>query len=38
MYSQVKMQENGTKNILREKQTRKKVPRMFLDVKVLTLR
>ena len=35
MYLQVKMQENGTKNIFRDKQTTKKVPLVFLDVIVL---
>ena len=30
------MEENGRKNILREKKTRNKVPLMFLNVKVLT--
>ena len=32
----VKMQENGAENILRQKKTRKNVPFMFLDVKVQT--
>ena len=32
------MQENGRKNIFRDKQTRNKVPLMFLDLKVLTER
>ena len=32
------MPENGRKNVFREKQTTKKVPLMFLDVKVLTER
>ena len=36
MYLQVKMPENGTKNIFREQQTRNKVPLVVLDVKVLT--
>ena len=30
------MEENGRKNILREKKTRNEVPLMFLNVKVLT--
>ena len=38
MHLQVKMIENGKKNISREKQTINKVPLMFLDVKVLTER
>ena len=33
---QVKVPENGRKNIFRNKETIKKVPVMFLDVKVLT--
>ena len=36
MYFQVKMQENGTKNIFRDKQTTNKVALIFLDVKVLS--
>ena len=32
---QVKMQENGRKNIFRDKQRRNKVLMMFLDIKVL---
>ena len=32
----VKISENGRNNIFREKQTKKKVPLPFLDVKVLT--
>ena len=36
MHFQVKMEENGRKNILREKKTIKKVLLMFLDVKVIT--
>ena len=36
MHFQVKMPENGTKNIFREKQTINKVPLMFLDVKGFT--
>ena len=35
MHLLVKMQENGTKSIFRDKQTINKVPLMFLDVKVL---
>ena len=35
MYFQVESPENGTKNIFRDKQTTKKVPLMFLDVKVV---
>ena len=38
MYLQVKMPENGRKNVFRDKQTRRKVPVMFLDVKVVTER
>ena len=33
---QVKMPENGTKNIFREKKTANKEPVMFLDIKLLT--
>ena len=35
---QVKMVENGRKNILTEKQTKNKVPLLLLHVKVLTER
>ena len=35
MHFQVKMAENGRKNIFKDKQTTHKVPLMFLDVKVL---
>ena len=35
MHFQVKMSENGRKEMFRDKQTRKKVLLMFLDVKVL---
>ena len=35
MYFQVEIPESGTKNIFRDKQTTKKVPLMFLDVKVV---
>ena len=35
MYLQVKTPENGRKNVFREKQTTKKVPLTFLDVKAL---
>ena len=38
MYLQVKMPENGRKNIFRNKEITNKVPLMFLDVKVLTER
>ena len=38
MHFQVKMAENGRKNIFRDKQTTSKAPLMFLDVKVLTER
>ena len=38
MSFQVKMPENGRKKIFREKETRNKVPLMFLDIKVLTER
>ena len=38
MNFQVKMPENGRKNRFRVKQTTKKVPLMFLGVKVLTER
>ena len=34
MHFQVKLQENGSKNIFRGKQTNKKVPLMFFNVKV----
>ena len=33
MYFQVESPENGTKNIFKDKQTTKKVPLMFSDVK-----
>ena len=33
MHFQVKISENGGKTIFREKQTMRKVPLMFLDVK-----
>ena len=36
MHFQVKTSENGRKNIFRDKQTKNKVPLMFLHVKVLT--
>ena len=36
MYFQVKMLENGRKNIFRDKKTVNKVPLLFLHVKVLT--
>ena len=35
MHSEVKMPQNGTKDIFRDKQTRNKEPLMFLDAKVL---
>ena len=35
MHFEVKMPQNGRKNIFRDKQTKNKVPLMFLDVKVL---
>ena len=38
MHFQVKMQKNERKNIFRDKKSTKKVPLMFLDVKVLTER
>ena len=38
MHFQVKIQENGRKNISGDKQTGKKVPLLFLHVKVLTER
>ena len=38
MHFQVKMPENGRKNVSREKQTIKKVPLMFLDYKGFTER
>ena len=38
MHFQIKMRENGRKNMFREKQTTNKLPLMFLDVKVLTER
>ena len=36
MYLQVKMPENGRKNVFSDKQTTNKLPLMFLDAKVLT--
>ena len=36
MYLQVKIPENGRKNVFRDKQTTNKVSVVFLDVKVLT--
>ena len=36
MHFQVKMPENGRKYIFRDKQPTKKVPVMFVDVKVVT--
>ena len=38
MYLESRMPQNGKKNVLRDKQTTKKVPLMFLDLKVLTER
>ena len=38
MLFQVEKPENGSNNIYREKQTRKKAPLMFLDAKVFTER
>ena len=38
MYVQVKVPENGKKNIFRDKETTNKIPLMFLDVNVLTKR
>ena len=38
MYFQVEIQENGRKNMGTQKQTEKKVPLVFLDLKVLTQR
>ena len=38
MYFQVKIQENGRKNIVRDKRRRNNVALIFLDVKVLTER
>ena len=38
MYLQVKMPENGRKNVFRDKLITSKVPVMFLDVKVVTER
>ena len=35
MHFQIKIAENGRKNIFRGKQTVNKIPPMFLDVKVL---
>ena len=36
MYLQVKVLENGTKNVFSDEETTNKVPLLFLDVKVLT--
>ena len=36
MLIQVKMQENGKKNIFRDKETRNRVPLKMLDLKVFT--
>ena len=36
MYLQVKMPENGRKNVFSDKQTTNKLPLIFLDAKVLT--
>ena len=36
MHFQVKMRENGRKNIFKEKQTTNKVPLMFLNANVVT--
>ena len=36
MYLQVKMPENGKKNVFSDEETTNKVPLMLLDVKVLT--
>ena len=38
MNFEVKMPQNGRKNIFRDKQTTKKVPLIFLDVQVVTER
>ena len=38
IYFKVAIPENGTKNIFKDKQTAKKVPLMYLDVKVVTER
>ena len=38
MNFKVKTPKNGRKNIFRDKKTTNKLPRMFLDVKVLTER
>ena len=38
MHFPARISENGTKNIIRDKQTIKKVPLMFLDVKAFTVR
>ena len=38
MNFEVKMPQNGRKNIFRDKQTTKKVPLIFLDVQVVTQR
>ena len=38
MYFQAEIQENGRKTMGTQKQTEKKVPLMFLDLKVLTQR
>ena len=35
MYFQVKMPENGRKNMFRDEQTTHKVPLMLLDIKIL---
>ena len=36
MHFEVRMQENGRKNIFKDKPTKNKAPLMFLDVEVLT--
>ena len=38
MVFRVKMQQNGRKNSFRDKQTRNKVPLMFLHINLLTER
>ena len=38
MHFQVKMAENGKKNIFKEKETTNKVPLMILEIHVLTER
>ena len=38
MHFQVKLAENGKKNILRDNETTNKAPLMFLDVKILAER